>query len=98
MPQPAGPLQGQKVAFTGRLASMTRARAANLIQEHGGTWVPSVTRHTSLLVVGQDGWPLDKNGQLTRKLQKAQQLPLLSILTEADLLDRLGLDSEQLGR
>jgi len=47
-------------------------------------------------VVGQDGWPLGKDGRLTRKLQQArwrQRSQPLVILTEADFLARLGLDA-----
>jgi tetratricopeptide (TPR) repeat protein len=88
-------LLGHRVAVTGRLASMTRKQAAALVRAHGGRWAPSVTRETSMLVVGQDGWPLDQDGRLTRKLQKArflQRIRPLAILTEADLLSRLGLE------
>jgi tetratricopeptide (TPR) repeat protein len=87
-----GLLSGHKVAFTGKLASMTRARAAVLVREHGGAWSPAVTRDTSFLVVGQDGWPLDHKGRLTSKLQKARRLPRVRVIGEADLLARLRLE------
>src|SRR5438552_245242 len=90
------PLVGHKVAFTGRLASTTRAQAAVLVRAYGGEWLSLVTRRTSMLVVGQDGWPLGKDGRLTRKLQKARWLQRsqpLTIVTEAEFLTRLGLDS-----
>jgi tetratricopeptide (TPR) repeat protein len=93
-------LLGHKVAVTGRLASMTRMQAAELVLAYGGQWLPSVTRHTSMLVVGQDGWPLDQDGRLTRKLQKArflQRTRPLTILTETDLLARLGLECSSRG-
>jgi tetratricopeptide (TPR) repeat protein len=53
-----------------------------------------------MLVVGQDGWPLDQDGRLTRKLQKARYLQrsrAVTILTEADLLARLGLECSTRG-
>jgi tetratricopeptide (TPR) repeat protein len=79
---------------------MTTHEAAALVQTYGGTFVPSVNRRTSLLVVGQEGWPLRKDGRLTQKLRKARllqrQTPLV-ILTEEALLSRLGLASRSDG-
>jgi tetratricopeptide (TPR) repeat protein len=91
----AKPLLGHSVAFTGQLASMTRVQAAILVRAYGGEWLSAVTRRTSMLVVGQDGWPLGKDGRLTHKLQKArwlQRTRSVAILTEAEFLTRLGLD------
>ena len=92
----AGRLQGKTVAFTGRLASMTRARAAELVREFGGKWVSRVSRCTALLVVGQEGLPLRKDGRLSRKLQMARRLGRvcpIEVVTEGELLGRLGLES-----
>jgi tetratricopeptide (TPR) repeat protein len=93
-----GLLHGHKIAFTGRLASMTRAQAAELVRRHGGAWSPTVTRDTSFLVVGQDGWPLDRKGRLTNKLQKARRLPRLEVIPEAELLARLQVEPANLRR
>lgn len=94
---PTSLLQGRRVAFTGRLASMTRPEAADLIRAHGGTFVTSVTRRTSMLVVGQEGWPLRKDGSLSEKLETARHLQEggcdVAILTEEELLQRLGLEA-----
>src|SRR5262249_29798611 len=90
-------LRGKRVAFTGRLACMTRAEAARLVRAHGGAFSRMVTERTSVLVVGQEGWPLQKDGRLTAKLLKAQNLRRvghsIQILQEQDFLSRLGLDS-----
>ena len=90
-------LQGKRVAFTGRLASMTRSDAADLIRAHGGRFTATLNRFTSLLVVGQDGWPFEKDGRLSGKLRKARSLQRNGIgptvLTEEELFARLGLDS-----
>jgi tetratricopeptide (TPR) repeat protein len=86
-------LAGKQVAFTGRLASMTRAEAAKLVEAHGGTFVTVVSRHTSFLVVGQEGLPLTKDGALSNKLQKARNLDGaadICILSEEEFFDRLG--------
>jgi tetratricopeptide (TPR) repeat protein len=89
-------LRGKRVAFTGKLASMTRAEAADLVRSQGGEFVRAVARHTSLLVVGLEGWPLQKDGRLTRKLLQARRLQHygypLNILPEEELLSLIGLE------
>jgi tetratricopeptide (TPR) repeat protein len=94
-------LQGMRVAFTGRLASMTRAEAADLVRAHGGRFTATLNRFTSLLVVGQDGWPFEKDGRLSGKLRKARSLQRkgvgITVLTEEELFARLGLDSRAEG-
>ncbi|GIW79156.1 MAG: O-linked GlcNAc transferase [Gemmatales bacterium] len=89
-----GWLQGKQVAFTGRLATMTRAEAIALIESLGGQFSKSVTRQTQVVVVGQEGWPIRIDGGLTRKLEKAQQLQQagcdIEIVAEQEWLDRLG--------
>jgi tetratricopeptide (TPR) repeat protein len=53
---------------------MSRRQAAGLVERHGGSVAPVVSRQTSLLVVGREGWPLQANGRLTRKLEQARRL------------------------
>jgi tetratricopeptide (TPR) repeat protein len=87
-------LAGKEVAFTGRLASLTRAEAAELVRSFGGEHVDDLTRQTAFLVVGQEGLPLSRNGRLTRKLQRARFLQVTGrpvILTEQEFFARLGL-------
>ena len=90
-------LNGKRVAFTGRLASMTRAEAAVLVGKHGGRALSAVSHRTSVLVVGQDGWPLQQDGRLTNKLRRARILQRagskIVILPETDFLRRLGSES-----
>src|SRR5262245_18858298 len=73
---------------------MTRAEATDLIRAHGGEFVASVNRRTCFLVVGQESWPLQKDGRLTRRLRQAHELQhagsSLTILAEDELLNRLG--------
>jgi hypothetical protein len=59
------------VAFTGRLACMTRAEAFELVRQHGGTPSQAVTRQTNVLVVGELGWPLLDDGRPSNKLSRA---------------------------
>lgn len=93
--------QGKQAAFTGRLASMTRMEAADLVRAYGGDFSPSVTRQTHFLIVGQEGWPLQKDGSLTNKLQRARRLQRqgagIVILPEEEFLHQLGLEERSNG-
>jgi NAD-dependent DNA ligase len=60
------------VAFTGRLACMTRVEAFEVVRSHGGTPSQEVTRRTNVLVVGELGWPLLDDGRPSNKLSKAE--------------------------
>src|SRR5262245_5644809 len=59
------------LAFTGRLACMTRAEAFEVVRSHGGTPSQTVTRQTNVLVVGELGWPLLDDGRPSNKLSRA---------------------------
>src|SRR5499426_3476226 len=59
------------VAFTGRLACMTRAEAFEVVRSHGGTPSQTVSRQTNVLVVGELGWPLLDDGRPSNKLSRA---------------------------
>jgi tetratricopeptide (TPR) repeat protein len=75
---------------------MTRLQAADVVQAHGGEWVPRVTKSTTLLVVGQEGSPLDRDGRVARKIQKARSLARnspIEIISESAWLSRLGLEA-----
>jgi tetratricopeptide (TPR) repeat protein len=95
-------LAGKRVALAGRLASMTRPEAAQLIAARGGVVADSVTREPTIVVVGRDGWPLGKDGRLTRKLRRALALVKLGhpieIVPEEELLARLHCPSGRLQR
>jgi NAD-dependent DNA ligase len=59
------------VAFTGRLACMSRAEAFELVRQHGGMPSQAVTKRTNLLIVGELGWPLLDDGRPSNKLARA---------------------------
>lgn len=92
----ASKLDGKRVAFTGRLATMTRAEAEALVRDHGGIPDRGVCRHTAFVVVGQEGWPLQYDGRLTAKLVRAKRLIAIgygiTVVAELDWLGMLGLD------
>jgi Flp pilus assembly protein TadD/DNA-binding transcriptional MerR regulator len=77
------------------MAALERREAARLVRESGGEYSPRVTRSTTLLVIGQDGWPLRKNGRLTQKLSRAKALNrdgvAVGVVSEDAFFARLGL-------
>ncbi len=90
-------LAGERVAFTGILASMTHRQAGELVEQHGGQPVQHVTQQTTLLVIGEEGWPLEEDGQPSVKLIQAQAVQQkgapLRILSESEWLTALGLEA-----
>jgi tetratricopeptide (TPR) repeat protein len=97
------PLTGLSVAFTSRLASMSRADAATLVRRYGGDFARSVTRTTRILVVGAAGAPLEADGRPTRKLARAEALARrgfeIEVLREDAFLARIGVSrGDVLGR
>jgi tetratricopeptide (TPR) repeat protein len=83
-----------RVVFTGRLASIGRAEAAALVQRAGGAVCTTVSRRTSMLVVGADGWPLRRDGSVSRSLLRAEELNAaaagIDIVSEREFLERTG--------
>jgi len=77
------------VAITGRLASMKRAEAFTLIRRAGGTPRRGVTKGTSLLVVGQLGWPLLADGRPSNSLHRARAAKI-PIASERQFLEWVG--------
>jgi tetratricopeptide (TPR) repeat protein len=88
-------LRGQCVAVTGRLASLSREEANRLVRAQGGHFSDKVSRETTLLVVGQEGWPLGKDGRLSGNLRRTRVLQeaghKLQVIGEQEFLERLGL-------
>ncbi len=81
-----GPLSGMSFCFTGTLASMTRARAQDLVRQAGGSVTPSVGRGLSCLVTNDPGSGSSKN-------RKAVELGV-QIMDEQAFLELLGRTEE----
>jgi tetratricopeptide (TPR) repeat protein len=77
------------VAFTGRLACMTRAEAFEAVRQHGGTPSQAVTRQTNVLVVGELGWPLLDDGRPSNKLSRASSYGI-PVVSERRFLEWIG--------
>jgi len=92
-------LEGQRVAFTGRLASMSRREAHDLVRGAGAEPLDDVTRRCTLLVIGMRGWPLAEDGRLSAKLQRAERLRdrggRLEIVSELRFREMAGLAEPQ---
>lgn len=88
-------MQGERIAFTGTLASMTHKEAAELVQANGGMAMTSVSRQITMLVVGSEGWPLEPDGQASQKLEFVEARIAdgqdVRILNESEWLHLIGL-------
>lgn len=100
IPEPTIPsqksLHGERIAFTGTLASMTHRQAAQLAESHGGTAVQNISRLVTMLVIGEEGWPLEADGAPSFKLQQVNRFRdeglAIRIVSESDWRQILGLD------
>jgi DNA ligase (NAD+) len=75
-----GPLYGKSILFTGTLSQMTREVAENLAAKAGASLASGVSKHLSILVVGE------KAGS---KLKKAQELGTVEIWSEQEFLQKV---------
>lgn len=90
---------GKRVVFTGKLASMTRSEAGRIVLEAGGEVQAGVSRHTSLVVIGMEGWPLFADGRISNKLKHAEEINKLygfpQIVSESAFLEMAGLQEKK---
>jgi DNA ligase (NAD+) len=75
-----GPLYGKSILFTGTLSQMTREEAEKRAANAGASLASGVSKHLSILVVGE------KAGS---KLKKAQALGTVDIWSEMEFLERV---------
>jgi tetratricopeptide (TPR) repeat protein len=75
---------------------MTHSQAGEVVVEHGGEATSHVSWQTTLLVIGEEGWPLEEDGQPSVKLVQTRELMQagqpLRLLGESDFLKLLGLE------
>jgi tetratricopeptide (TPR) repeat protein len=67
-------LKQARVTFTGKLASLSRKEACEIVRRAGGEVTLGVSRRTSMVVVGMEGWPLLPDGMISSKLKRAEEL------------------------
>lgn len=92
-------LKKARIAFTGKMASMTRKDACALVREAGGEPAAGVSHRTDLLVVGMEGWPLLPDGEISHKLRHAKELQDIGcpicIVSETAFLELAGKSTAQ---
>ncbi len=75
---------------------MTHAEAHALVETNGGEATDHVSRQLTLLVVGEEGWPLEDDGQPSVKLREVldwqQKGFSIRIINESDFLRIVGLN------
>jgi len=90
----ATPLEGRRVAITGRMASLLRDEAIELVERLGGTYDPTPSHETDYLVVGEVGWPLKADGRLTHHLEESHRLRAdgadVAVISETEFLTLIG--------
>jgi tetratricopeptide (TPR) repeat protein len=77
------------IAFTGRLACMSRAEAFEVVRQRGGTPNAAVTKRTKALIVGELGWPLLDDGRPSNKLSRAKAYSI-PVVSERRFLEWIG--------
>jgi len=102
--QPASEiLHGCRVAFVGRLASMSKREAAQLARRHGATVAPQPDASVTLVVVGEKDLPLPEGDELEAVFdgptREAVERGAIELIAETQLWQRLEMvDSEQQAR
>jgi tetratricopeptide (TPR) repeat protein len=75
---------------------MTHRQACQLVEQHGGTAASHVSRQTTMLVIGEEGWPLEADGRPSQKLCHADELRRqgydIRFIRESEWLHLLGLE------
>jgi tetratricopeptide (TPR) repeat protein len=94
-------LDDQRVAFVGKLASMARRDAAQLVRQHGAVVVDEPDASVQLIVVGEEDFPLAAIGGqrdwFDQPTQRKIEEGAVEVLTETQLWQRLGLVDAQQG-
>jgi tetratricopeptide (TPR) repeat protein len=92
-------LEGQRVAFTGRFATLSRTEAERVVSRAGGQVSAQVTPRATMLVVGMRGWPLMESGHIPRKLSDAERLRAsgnpIRIVSETGFRELAGLQARR---
>ncbi len=94
-PEDSAILDGRRVAFVGKLASMSKRDAGQLVRRYGATVADKLDQSVDLVVVGEDGLPIgdvsDVDDLLDESARRAAEQGSLEILTETELWHRMGL-------
>lgn len=88
-------LEGKRIAFVGKLASMSKREAAQLVRRHGAVVVERPDASVHLAVVGEEELPVPEAGGLEEwfdgPARQAVEQGTLEIIPETRLWQQLGL-------
>jgi tetratricopeptide (TPR) repeat protein len=91
------PLLSRRLAFVGKLGSMTRREAQRLVRSQGGTVAERPGPGVDLVVIGADELPLsDQDDLLDDETRRAAAEGRLEIIGETQFWQRLGLVEQDL--
>jgi tetratricopeptide (TPR) repeat protein len=92
-------LHDQCLAFVGKLASMARREAAQLVRQHGAVVLEKPDASVQLIVVGEEQFPLAEMGEADEWFDEALRRQIeagrTQVITETQLWQRLGLVEAQ---
>jgi tetratricopeptide (TPR) repeat protein len=91
-------LAGKEVALAGHFSAMTQDEAARVVEASGGRWARAPRSQTDYLVIGQEGWPFERSGHVTRNVALARTLRAkgarLAVITEQQFMELAGLEPD----
>ncbi len=92
-------LQGKRLAFVGKLASMAKREAGQLARQHGAAVLEKPDVSADLIVVGENEFPLpatgDQNDWFDDETRRKAEEGSIEVITETQLWQRLGLVDSQ---
>ncbi len=98
-PEFAASIAGQRIALVGRLGSMNRREAKNLLASYGASVVNVADTPIDCIVIGADEPPLAETELLSQRMLDAAAAGELNIWGEAEFWQQLGLlDNDQSDR
>ncbi len=92
-------LKGKRVAFVGKLASMSKREAARLARRHGAVVIEKPDASVHLVVLGEEGLPLieaeSPDELFDDDIRQAADQGTLAIIPETELWQQLGLVEQE---
>ncbi|MBU4399863.1 MAG: O-linked GlcNAc transferase, partial [Planctomycetes bacterium] len=93
-------LDGRRIAFVGKLASMARRDAVQLARRHGATVLEKPDASVQTIVIGEADFPLpevsDQDNLFDEAARRRIEEGAVEVITETQLWQRLGLvDAQQ---
>ncbi len=92
-------LHDQRIAFVGKLASMAKRDAAQLVRQHGATVLEKPDASAHLIVIGEEEFPLaeiaGQDDWLDEATRRRVDEGAIEVIAETQLWQRLGLVEEQ---